>query len=129
MPRKRLCGKAVYSMALDTPDITLDNLAPAQREIAEVVGLEPYLALARLINGDSIYIPKYDSLYTDAQRIQRDEDIISKFDGYNFEDLAREYNLCKRTLYNIIPGSVRSNKRNGPIDGQLSFEEDFELDS
>lgn len=105
--------------------ITLDNLAPAQREIAEAIGLEPYLKLVRLINGDSIYLPKYESLYTDAQRIERDEEIISKFDGYNFDALASEYNLCKRTLYNIIPSSVRNSKRNGPISGQISIY-DFE---
>lgn len=108
--------------------ITFDNLAPAQREIAELLGLDPYLNLVRLINGDSIYIPKYDSLYTDAQRIKRDEEIIKKFNGFNLDELAREYNLCKRTIYNIIPSSIRKNKRNGPLDGQLSFEDDFGTD-
>lgn len=109
-------------------DITLENLAPAQREVAEVIGLAPYLALARLVNGDTIYVPKYDSVFTNAERIQRDEEIIGKFDGYNYDELAREYNLCKRTLYNIIPSSARHSKRNGPIDGQVSFDEIYEAD-
>ena len=106
--------------------ITLDNLAPAQREIAEVVGLDAYVALPRFINGDTIYIPKYDSLYTDAQRIERDEEIIAKFDGYNFDELRQEYGLCMRSLYNIIPSGVRRSKRNGPIAGQLSFDDGFD---
>lgn len=111
-------------MADTAPAITLDNLAPAQREIAEIMGLEGFIALSRFINGDTIYIPKYDSLFTPAQRIERDEEIIGKFDGYNFDELAREYNLCTRTLYNIIPNGVRKTRRNGPIDGQVSFFED-----
>ena len=108
-------------MADSNAAITLENLAPAQREVAEVVGLEPYLALARLVNGDTIYIPKYDSLFTNLERIQRDEEIISCFDGYNYDELARKYNLCRRTLYNIIPSRVRQDKRNGPLEGQVSF--------
>ena len=110
-------------MADNPLGITLENLAPAQREIAEVIGMEPYVALARMVNGNTIYIQKYDSLFSDAQRIQRDEEIIGKFDGYNLDELCREYNLCRRTLYNIIPTSVRANKRNGPIDGQIGFDD------
>ncbi|MDL2327492.1 DNA-binding protein [Ruminococcaceae bacterium OttesenSCG-928-A11] len=104
-------------------DITLEMLPPAQREVAELIGLDNYLLMVEFVNGDSVYFPKYDSLFEGQQRIQRDEEIIAKFTGFNLTELAKEYNLTTRTMYNIIPRSVRNNKRNGPIAGQMSIDD------
>lgn len=103
--------------------ITLDMLPPAQREIAEIIGLAAYLSLVERINGDTIYIGKLDSMEGLQKRTQRDEEIISKYNGYNIRQLANEYNLSTKSIYNIIPRSVRQQIRNAPISGQLGFED------
>ena len=107
---------------LHNPDaITLEMLSPAQREVAEVIGLENYIRLAHFVNGDTLYIPKYTGLVEDSERRARDDEIISRFDGFNYKELAQEYQLTPRTLYNIIPRSVRNARRSGPMDGQVSL--------
>ncbi|MDL2294916.1 DNA-binding protein [Ruminococcaceae bacterium OttesenSCG-928-D13] len=110
-------------MGEETRTITLEMLTPAQREVAEVIGLESYLKLVEVFAADAIYIPKYDTLIEDQYRIQRDEEIIAKYTGFNLKPLAKEYGLTPRSLYNIIPRSVRIAKKNAPMDGQLSIDD------
>lgn len=103
--------------------ITIDDLPPSQQELAEIIGLDKYLELVKYVNGDSIYLPKYDSLFEGAERVLRDKEIIEKFDGYNYEELAKAYDLTRRRIYDIIPRRVKEAKRNGPIAGQMSIED------
>lgn len=103
--------------------VTMEMLPAAQRELADIIGLTNYLQLVKYVNGDTVYFPKYDSLFDGLQRLQRDEEIIEKFDGFNFEQLANEYNLTVRSIYNIIPRSLRDLKRNGPCANQISFDD------
>lgn len=98
-------------------DMILENLSDAQREIVEVIGFEGYMKLVRLVNGDSIYIPKYSELLKPCI----DAEIRENFDGYNYKELAEKYNLTVKTIYNKVPKKLRIRKRNSQIDGQLSF--------
>lgn len=123
VPSARRYERGVWGMDERERALTSDMLPAAQKELAEVIGMECYLDLVRFVNGDSVYFPKYDSLFEGQQRLQRDDEIISKFDGFNFDALAKEYNLTVRSIYNIIPRCLRYTKRNGPVAGQLSFEE------
>lgn len=97
--------------------ITLENLPSGQREIAEVIGIENYLKLAKYVNGDTIYIAKYNEVL----RPIRDATLQDSFDGYNFKELADKYDLCVRTIYNKVPKEIRVRKKNQPMDGQISF--------
>jgi len=97
--------------------IIMDNLSDTQREIADIIGFDNYLNLVRFVNGDSIYIPKYSELLKPCV----DEEIRGKFDGYNFRELAAEYNVAVKTIYNKVPPDLRTEKRTRPIDGQLKF--------
>ena len=103
--------------------VTLDMLPPAQREVAELIGMENYLKMVEYAQGDAIYFSKYDSLLEGHQRVKRDEEIIAKFTGFNLTELAKEYNLTTRTLYNIIPKSVRNARRSVQMDGQLGWDD------
>ena len=97
--------------------ITLDHLSPTQREIAETIGLENYLKLVKRFGGSKgIYIPKYDELL----RPSRDMEIIKKFNGYNYDELAAEYSLTARTIYGIVSHIIKE-KRNAPIDRQMTW--------
>jgi len=98
--------------------IALEDLSEFQRDIADLIGLENYIKLAKRYGGDDIYIQKYSELL----RPNRDREIMDKFNGYNYSELAAEYNLSTRTIYNLVSHLIRRRK-NAPIDGQLSFEE------
>jgi Mor family transcriptional regulator len=96
----------------------MEMLTESQREIADIIGLDNYVKLVRFVNGDSIYFPKYSELMKPCI----DEEIRAKFDGYNFKELAEEYDLTVKTIYNKVPPRLRVVKRNAPIADQLSFE-------
>ena len=98
-------------------NITLEQLSPSQREIAEVIGLESYIKLVRRFGGSKgIYIPKYSELL----RPSRDMEIIEEFNGYNFNELAAKHNLSVRTIYKLVSSHVRQ-RRNAPLDEQTTL--------
>ncbi|MFV0401693.1 MAG: Mor transcription activator family protein [Oscillospiraceae bacterium] len=97
--------------------ITLDMLSENQREIAEIVGMENYLKLVKRFGGNTIYIQKY----TDLLRPVRDSEIVSKFNGYNQEELAREYDLSVRTICKLVSPFMQARKNDPGLD-QLSFD-------
>ena len=97
--------------------ITLEQLSPSQREIAEIIGINSYIKLVKRFGGSNgIYIPKYSELLKPS----RDTEILEKFNGYNFNELAMEYNLSVRSIYNLVSGILRKRK-NAPLNGQASF--------
>jgi Mor family transcriptional regulator len=100
--------------------LTMDVLPEGQREVAEIVGFEKYLELCERFGGDNIYIMKHAELL----RPSRNREIVERFDGYNYEELAREYGLTVRTIYALVKPVTRE-RRGGPISGQISFEEFF----
>lgn len=93
--------------------LTIEDLPESQRDIAEVIGLDNYLKLVRLVSGDNVYICKVDEL----ARCVRNKEIRRKFNGYNFSELAREYNLTTRTVRTIVGGTIK----NYVVEGQMSM--------
>ena len=74
--------------------IGLDDLFGNQRDIAEIIGVDNFIKLTKTFGGDSIYIQKY----SEVCNIQRNAEIRSKFNGYNFKELAHEYDLTERRV-------------------------------
>lgn len=102
---------------MDNPAITLDQLTETQKEVAEVIGLENYIKLVQRFGGSKgIYIPKYSELL----RPMRDQKIIEKFDGYNYDELAKEFDLSERSIRTIVSKIVRA-ERSKPMSGQVAF--------
>ncbi len=98
-------------MDLTAQNITIDDLQGDQKEIAEAVGLEIYLILVDAFGGGQIYIAKRDKLTA----IARNNAIEKEFNGFNFSELAKKYNLSERMIRRII-----EEKRNALI-GQFDI--------
>lgn len=99
------------------PAITLEQLTPTQRELAEIIGIDNYLKLVKRYGGSGgIYIPKYSELI----RPSRDMEIKDKFNGYNYAQLADEYDLSVRTIYKIVSDMINQ-RQNAPLENQISF--------
>lgn len=92
-------------------ELTLDDLQDEQKELAEIIGLEAYKKLISTYAGSFIYICKADTITANI----RDRRIRKAFNGYNYRDLAQQYNLSENSIRRIL--------RNGnePHEEQLSF--------
>lgn len=82
----------------DTFQIKLTDLLGEQRELAELIGLETYIKLVRLLGGSSIYIAKEDKLLA----IVRNRRIIEEYNGRNIPYLKNKYKLSERHIRHIL---------------------------
>ena len=67
-------------------------------DIIEEIGIDNFIKLCKLRGGMSVYIPKYSCIV----RLARNRDIVKKFNGVNFETLAREYRLSTSYVRRIL---------------------------
>lgn len=95
-------------------DFIWEQLTESQREIADIIGRDNYIKLIKFVDGDSIYIPQYSKLVL-GEKIRND------FDGYNIRELAKQYKVTPRTIYNKVPKELREIQRERQLDGQLEF--------
>lgn len=105
-------------MTDSVPNITMADLDGDQLHLAELIGLENYLKVVQEFGGSAVYIRKLDSL----RQGERDREICSKFDGYNFRELAQEYDLSERMVREIVSDHVRA-MRSRPVSGQIGFDD------
>lgn len=94
------------------------QLRNEQRELADVIGLEAYKKLITHYAGSFLYICKPDTILKEI----RDNEIREKFDGCNYGQLAREYNLAEATVRDIVAEKRRQLKEE-PLAGQMSFDD------
>ena len=94
-----------------------DQLRGEQKELADLIGLEAYKILVKNYAGSFIYIQKIDSVLKDL----RDAEIRDKFNGSNYGELARKYDLAEATVRDIV-AEKRRQLREEPLEGQLSFD-------
>lgn len=97
-------------------EIRLEDLSEGQQEVAALIGPENFRKLMEVYGGAYLYIPKTDR----SERMERNERIRAEFDGYNFRELARKYDLTEITIRSIVSDKVRE-LRARPMDGQLSL--------
>ncbi len=79
-------------------DIELSDLCGEQRELAEAIGIETYIKLVKTFGGCSIYVGKEDKL----KSIIRDKNIKTEFNGSNYKELAKKYDLSERRIRDIL---------------------------
>lgn len=96
---------------------SVDQLREDQKELAEIIGLDAYKKLVVNYAGSFLYIQKIDSVLKDL----RDNEIREKFNGGNYGELAREYNLAEATVRDIV-AEKRKQLRQTPLEGQMQFE-------
>lgn len=90
-------------------NLTIDDLPEKYRRIAEIIGVEKLLVLAKEFGGDELYIPQIETLIKDW----RDKRIRQEYNGANADELARKYELSVRW--------VRALCSDLPQNGQLSL--------
>lgn len=102
-------------------DIRMEDLSPAQRQVAELIGLENYAKLIDAYGPQLIYIPKRDNF----ERLARNQRIVEAFDGYNYNELSKQFGLTTVTIRSIVEEKRRA-IRAAPIVGQTSLFDDME---
>lgn len=100
-------------------ELTLDDLEGEQRALAECLGLEAYKRLLLMYAGSTFTVRMPDKITIPL----RNKRIRSEFNGYNWGELARKYNLHEKTIRNIVSGEI-SRIRAEPMDGQASLFDD-----
>ena len=70
--------------------------------LLEIVGKEKFLEIARMYGGSNIYIPTYTSAIKNA----RNREIIKKYNGFNVNNLAREYNMSVTHIKRILKEDI-----------------------
>ena len=83
--------------------IRMEDVPEEQRDIAEELGLDAYLRLIALCGGQSLYIPKLESV----ERLGRDRELRARFNGGNYRALAAQFRLSERQVRKIINGVGR----------------------
>ena len=78
--------------------IPLADIPEEYRDIAETIGVEAFTRLTFLCGGQSLYIPKRESL----ERGARDRDIRARFNGGNYRALAAQFRLSERQIRKIV---------------------------
>lgn len=84
-------------MATHEQTIHIEDLYGNQRDIAEIIGIDGYIELTKIYGGDMIYIQKY----SEVQKVQRNKEIRSQFNGCNADELAKKYDLTERYIRSI----------------------------
>ncbi len=97
---------------MEIEKITLEKLSAEQKELAEIVGIEAYRKLVTNYGGMNIYIHKLETILRESRNIE----ICNAFNGFNYRELAKKYNLSEKTVREIISGRDAE-----PLDGQISF--------
>lgn len=92
-------------------NITIQDLKGEQRELAEAIGIEAYLKLAKIYGGTTIYVARLNYLET----LERNRNIIKEYTGYNQKYICAKYKISDRTLRQILENHLK----NPP--GQLSL--------
>lgn len=100
-------------------ELTLDDLEGEQKALAECLGLEAYKRLLLMYAGSTFTVRMPDTVTIPL----RNKRIRSEFNGYNWGELARKYNLHEKTIRNIVSGEISRNRAE-PMDGQGSFFDD-----
>ncbi len=95
--------------------ITEDDLPDTYKQIA-FIGIDNIVKIAELFGGTWQYMPKLDSILKEA----RDREIKDEFNGYNYDELARKYNLSSQWIRNIVEPILKE-KRMKPMEGQIDL--------
>lgn len=78
--------------------VRLEDVPPEYQDIATALGVEHFVQLVSLCGGQSLYLPKLDSL----TRSGRDREIRARFDGGNYRALAVQFRLSERQVRKIV---------------------------
>ncbi len=78
--------------------VQYEDLDENDQDIADCIGLENFKNLVRTFGGSKINIKVPKNIALDY----RNKQICSEFNGGNYKQLARKYNLSETSVYRII---------------------------
>lgn len=93
-----------------------NELPEPYAQIAETLGIDIAIEIARMFNGECVYFPKM----TTVERPLRNRKILEEFNGYNYKTLAKRYGLTEPRIRAIVK-PIAEEKRSEPICGQMSL--------
>ena len=79
-------------------EVSEEKIPEPYRTILTEFGPDVMLRFADLFQGMGMYFPKMDSLIQEI----RNEKIQREFDGSNYKELARKYNLTEVWIRNLV---------------------------
>jgi len=79
-------------------DIPYDYLDDKQKELYDIVGEAAYWALVRNCGGEFLYISKAETIAANY----RNKRIYELFNGENYKELAKMFNLTERYIRRIV---------------------------
>lgn len=97
-------------------DIEIKDLDEPYYQIAEKVGIDIAIEIAKMFQGSQVYFPKVET----SCNPRRKELIRHEFNGYNYKELAEKYGFTERWVREICKDKVER-ERNKPPDNQISL--------
>lgn len=96
---------STYEKLLD--EIPYEYLDEKQREIADLVGISAYRTLVKNFGGEALYIVKAETIAQDY----RNKRITEKFNGGNYKELAKEFDLSERYVRKIVNRMLKGDNK------------------
>lgn len=84
-----------------------EDLDENDQDLVDCIGLDNFKNLVRTFGGSSINIKISKNIALDY----RNKQICSEFDGGNYKQLARKYNLSEASVYRIIREFYKTNSK------------------
>ena len=85
-------------LMLEVKPEDLADLPENLQEVLRLTGLEGFVELCFLMSGTTLYIPKLDRVVSAA----RDRLLAREFNGGNYTDLAKKYDLTETWVRQVI---------------------------
>ncbi|MDE5936877.1 MAG: DNA-binding protein [Ruminococcus sp.] len=87
--------------------ISITQLRSEQKkEIAGIIGIEAYRKLVEDYGGSHVYVCKADTFLREP--CNNEIEIYSQFNGFNYRDFAKKYNLSLKTIKEIVSEKMRN---------------------
>lgn len=87
--------------------VQYEDLDENDQDIVDCIGLENFKNLVRTFGGSTINIKVSKNIALDY----RNKQICSEFNGGNYKQLARKYNLSDASVYRIISDHYKSKSK------------------
>lgn len=81
-------------------DLKLEDIPDKFHILIDIIGIDKFIEILKVYGGDSLYIPTYKSII----KIKRNEEIKTKFNGFNIREIAREYDISISHIKRILEG-------------------------
>lgn len=79
-------------------EVKREDILETMWSMVDIIGIDKFLDVSKVYGGYPIYIPNYNSVIRKA----RNREILSRYDGYNGQELANDYGVGIWHIYRIV---------------------------